>query len=242
MAKPPIVWVTAIISPKKITTVERDLLKSRLKGKHRGVKAYIPTVKILTKQVKGKRFYDTLPMLFNYAFFRVPKYYIPNHKFLEDLKKDMECILSWVKDPCLPQTRLYNPLGVAIVSDFAIRNLETQEEKKTFYTAKDLNRIKKGDIITLHGYPFEGLPVEIIKVVESKQYVSVRLLLETSIKLTRVSFDNVFYSIYKDVYTEDSMHEESIDDFKARHKGIENSIEGKDERTKSESLGDFRLG
>lgn len=241
MAKPPSIWVTAIISPKKITTVERDLLKCRLKGKHRGVKAYIPTVKLLTKQVKGKKFYETMPMLFNYAFFRVPKYYIPNYHFLESLKKDIECIINWVRDPCNIRSELHNPLGVALVKDYDIKNLEREENKKTFYTARDLNRIKKGDIIVLHVYPFEGLQAEVIKIVEDQQYVAVRLILGTSIQLTRISFDNVFYSVYKDVYTEDSMQEESIEDFKHRHKGIENSIEGKDERTKSESLGNFEL-
>lgn len=246
MAKEPSVWVTALISPKKMFTVERDLLKHR--AKYKGIIAYIPTVKVLSKQVKNRKVYDTLPMMFNYGFFKVPKYYIPNYKFLESLKKDMECIMQWVKDPCITREqgyftmdKLYNPLSIAIVSVKEINSMKTHESQKTFYTDRDIDSLKPGSIVTLHIYPWEGLPAEIIAVNKEQKYISVRLLLGTSLSLMKIGFENVLYSIYRDVYTENSMSEESLDDIKSRHKGIENSIEGKNARTKQGGLGHFEF-
>jgi hypothetical protein len=230
MAKEPVVWAIAFISPKKMFTVERDLLKHS--NRYKGVKAYIPVVKIMTKQVKGKQHFETVPMLFNYAFFKIPKYYIPNPAFLEKMKKDVECIINWVKDPSISKEKgyftmdkLYNPTGVALASQKDIDNLREREKGKTFYTASDIKSLKEGATITLHTYPFEGLPAEIIKVNEDQGYVTVRLLLETSLQVIKVKFENVFFTIYKDVYLEDKMREEYIDEMKARNKGVGDKID-----------------
>src|SRR5690606_18617887 len=106
---------------------------------------------------KGKQHFQTIPLLFNYGFFKVPKYYIPNAHYLDRLKKDVKAIIGWVKDPGVTPERgmfssdkLYNPQGVAIVSKKEITRLKEAEKSQRFYTARDIETLYEGKIITLH--------------------------------------------------------------------------------------------
>jgi hypothetical protein len=241
MAKEPIVWVIAYISPKQMFTVDRDLYKFK---RYRSVEPYIPSIRILTKQVKGKRHFQTIPMLFNYGFFKVPKYFVPNSHYLEQMKKDIECIIGWVKDPGITKEKgmftlekLHNPLGVALASRAEISRIKLAEESQTFYTAEDIKTLYEGKIITLHTYPFEGLPAEILEINEKQRFVRVKLLLDTALKTIKVSFENVFFTVYREEYLDERMKEQYLDDLAYRHKGIENVIQSK-HGDKSKSLED----
>lgn len=230
MAKEPTSWVIAYISPKQMFSVERDLFKYK---RYKAVEAYIPSIKILAKQVKGQKHFQTIPMLFNYGFFKVPNYFIPNSHYLDLMKKDIECLTGWVKDEAVDRRsnpssgRLYNPLGVAIASKDAIQRIREAEKTQVFYTSDDIKTLYEGKIITLHTYPFEGLPAEIVEISEKQRYVKVKLLLETSSRTVKVGFENIFFSVYKDSYSDDKMKEQYLDDLGHRHKGIENIIEAK---------------
>lgn len=242
MAKEPIVWVIAYISPKQMFTVERDLLKHK---KYNIVTAYIPQVKILVKQIKGKKHFQTVPLLLNYGFFKVPKYFVPNAHYLEKMKKDLECIVNWVKDPGITKDKgmftmdkLHNPLGVALASNKEINRIREAEKNQTFYTAEDIQTLYPGKIITLHTYPFDGLPAEIQEINEKQKYVRVKLLLETSMKIIKVSFENIFFTVYQDKYLNENegMRETYIDELSSRHKNIENVIHGNYERNRQKGM------
>lgn len=238
MAKEPSVWVVAMIDSKFIDNLFEDLLK---KKKYRIVEAYIPTMKVLQKQVKGKKYFKEVPLLLNYGFFKVPKYFVPNYHFLNDMKKDIRCIYSWLIDP-ISETKkisyyqihkLHNPMGVALAENVEITKIRDHENLKTIYTDKDLKTLYKGQRITLQCYPFEGLPAKILTIDEGRKQVRVELLLETSLGRQSniwVSFENIFFTKYMEDYIDGPMKEQSIEEIQSRKSSLKNSImrDGKD--------------
>lgn len=230
MAKQPVVWVISYISSKQLPFLERDLNKSKV---YRGVKTFIPMVNVLKKKHKGKELFDKVPFLFNYGFFRVPKYFIPNAHFLEKMKKDVGAIYAWVKDPCTSteitynkptKYFLHNPTGVALATQKEIIKLKKSQSYKSIYSAADIDNLYEGKIIILKGYPFDGLEAEVKSINKKKKQVEVRLLLQTSIRTVKVSFDNVFYSIYHDSYMNTEMRESSLDELKEKYNSIDNIL------------------
>lgn len=224
MPKRPIKWVIAYIDSSKIHLLERDLGRHR---KYRLVRVYIPKVKVLKKKFKGKEYFDEVPLLFNYGFFEVPEYFIPNPHFLEQMQKDIECIYAWVKDPAVDiqlNSRLsyrQNPKALALTDAETIYNLALEQEEKSIYSSKDVQKLVPGKIITLAGYPFDGLDAEVIQVDEKRKEVEVRLLLGNLTNKIKVSFDNVFYTIYKSEYMNTSMKETSLEDIEEKRKNID---------------------
>lgn len=230
MAKSPTVWVISYVSSKNLDRLERDLKRSRI---YRGVKTFIPMVNVLKKKHKGKEHFDKVPFLFNYGFFRVPKYFIPNPHFLEKLKRDVDAIYGWVKDPCAVtevdyskpnKYFLHNPSGVALANQKEIVRIKKSQNHKSVYSVSDIDNLYEGKIIILKGYPFDGLEAEVKSVDKGRKQVEVRLLLQMSIRTVKVSFDNIFYSIYQDNYMNTEMREVSLDDLKERYNSVDNIL------------------
>jgi hypothetical protein len=244
MAKDPTLWAIAYVDPKRIHTLDRDFMKH---SKYRIVSAFIPIVKVLNKQFKGRKSFTEVPLLFNYGFFKVPKYFIPNPHFLDGMKKDFECIAGWVTDKAISTKKkgvmetLYNPKGIAIATVQDIKRLKRAEEFNTFYSAEDINTLYIGKCITLHTYPFDGIPVIITEINKKNHYVKVKLSDEDSVRNVKVSFENIFFTAYKDDYLNEKMKEEYLDDMKSRNKGIENAIFSKNDKGESKSMGDTDL-
>lgn len=223
MAKEPSRWVICYINISLLHHLSMDLRKY---PKYRVVEAYIPTVSILKKQLKGKSHYEKVPLMFNYGFFKVPKYFIPNPHFLYQMEKDVKCIFGWVKDPLLKYKKkpileygatLHNPENIAIASDDEMQELRNQERNQAIYSAQDIDTLYPGRLIILKKYPFENLPAEIVEIDRAKKEVKVKLQLDTSLseKPIKVSFDNIFYSVYLN-YLDLEMKERSIEDVKLR--------------------------
>ena len=232
MAKEPSIWVTALVDIKFVNNLFEDLLKH---PKYRLIEPYIPTIKVLKKQVKGKKFFQDVPLMLNYGFFKVPKYFVSNPQFLGSMKKDIRCIYSWLIDPLYrkPLPRIYvfnvlpNPMGIALVQHEAIDQIKRQESLNTIYSDKDIKTLYKGQRLTLQCYPFEGLPAEIERIDLDRKKVKVKLLLETSmIKDSNiwVAFENLFFTRYMEDYIESPMKEESIEDINSRQSNLKNSM------------------
>jgi transcription antitermination factor NusG len=217
MAKRPSYWTIAYIDSKKLGMLERDLSKH---PKYRLVRAYVPRIKILKKKFKGKDHFDEVPLLFNYGFFEVPEYFIPNPHFLEMMSKDINCIYAWVKDIAIDPKR-NNPNKIALAKESDIAALIKQQNHESIYSRNDIDNLTPGKIIKLEGYPFEGLTAEVIKVDKQKKEVEVKLLLDTFIKTIKVSFDNIFYTIYKSQYMNTEMKERSLDEMGFKQKNID---------------------
>lgn len=229
MAKEPSVWIVAIIDFKYIDNLFEDLFKMT---KYKVVESYIPTMKVLHKQVKGKKYYKDIPLLLNYGFFKVPRYFIPNPHFLNTMKNDVRCIYNWLIDPVAvskdgPLKFLSNPMKVALAEGVDIARIRDHENLKTIYTEKDLNTLYEGQQIVLQCYPFEGLPARILHINRDRKKVEVKLLLETPLSKQskiQVSFENIFFTKYANDYVDGPMKEQSIEEINMKRGNKKNSI------------------
>lgn len=210
------VWCIAYINRDHIHTVEEELRKYNY-----DVVAYIPTVKILKKQFKGKSIFEFVPLLFNYGFFKIRYKDATNSDFLLELRNRITCLVGWVKDPTktmsrAPRLRTDNADNIsgikaaATATDKEIARLTKESAAMSIYSAEDLSKFKKGDYIKLKGYPFDDMPAEIISINLKKREVRVSLLLEMLVKEVTVSFENVFYTIYQGL--DEKSKEDSYDE------------------------------
>lgn len=229
MAKQPYKWVICYIDISKLHLLGMDLRKH---DRYRSVQAYMPCIKILKKKLKGKEHFESVPLLFNYGFFKVPKYFIPNYHFLDQMVRDIRCLYAWVKDPARSKKdpllsygklTLYNPSGVALATDREVLKIKKAEKNRSIYSSKDLDTLYEGKIIILKKYPFEDLPAEIVSIDRKKKKAYVRLLLETNIteRAIEVSFENIFYTAYQDNYLNLEMKEQSIEEIRTKNKNFD---------------------
>lgn len=209
------VWVIAYIDSSYIGRVNDDLSKY---PEYKDVTAYIPTVKLLKKSFKGKNTFEEVPLLFNYGFFKMPRKYAIHKNYLENLKRDVACIFSWVNDPSKvfsvkPKIR---PDGKSIYTDnnnIPVATATAEEVsrvlKETFnYSAHDqtdIDKLKPGDRIVLHGYPWENIEAEVVEINQKKQELKVKIRIFDVMKDVKVSFDNVFFSVYHNKNYDDSV-------------------------------------
>ena len=201
------VWVIAYINREYVHRVETDLLKHG----YGAIRVYIPTVRILKKQFKNRNIYDYVPLLFNYGFFQLPYNKACDVEFLKKLKEKIPAIYAWVVDPIKvlttkPKLRVDNKDSkpekevpkVAIAKEEEIVNLLKAAENMSVFSDKIIDKLEIGAFITLQGYPYEGMPAEIVEINKKQKCVKVRLLLETMITTATVSFENIFYTVYAD--------------------------------------------
>lgn len=215
------VWAVAYINRPFIPTISRDLKKFKLDN----IRAYIPTVRVLRKQFKNKQHFEDVPLLFNYGFFRMPFEDACNKETLMRLKIMVGGIFNWLYTTTEPeecQGHIMNRLMVETVKIKDLVKLKRAALLNSIYSSDDVNHLNKGDYIILRGYPFDGLPAEIISVNAKKEEVKVKLMVNDGglIQETTVSFSNIFYSIYS------NFDEPTLSD---------NTLEGIAERSKSRS-------
>ena len=206
------VWVIVYINTDHLKLLERDLKKSIM---FRGLYPYFPTVKVLTKVVKGKQEFSKVPFLLNYGFIRIPLDKACSGEFLKTLKDNVSCIMGYVKNDNYTIVKdkfgFKRKIPLAIASDDEVTGVYTESLNTNIYSQEDLNKLNKGEVIQLKGYPFEGVMAEVLDINFSKKEVKVRIECYKSFKEVSVSFDNVFYSIYRDV-DGDNPKERSLED------------------------------
>jgi transcription antitermination factor NusG len=216
------IWAIAFINRKYINTTQDELT---MYG-YDDIEAYIPTIKVLKKQFKGKKLFEFVPLLFNYGFFKIKYEDACNYEYLSSLRQRITSIYAWVKDPVKlndidRNLRADNNNFIdampraAVATDKEIANLVKASKSMSVYSQEDLKQFSKGDYIKLEGYPFDGMPAEIIKINHKKGEVKVKLLIEAMVREVTVSFENVFYTIYKN-FSEESK-ESSTDELKERY-------------------------
>lgn len=230
------VWVVAYINRDYVESVDTDLVSEGFSA----VKVFIPTVRILKKQFKNRNIYEYVPLLFNYGFFNIPYSSACDPDFLKRLKDSIPVIYAWVKDPIKtlrsnPRLRMDNknsfpeddefdenedgikilpkkPISttIAIVTEDEIANLLKASEYLSVFSEGIADQLREGQFITLKGYPYEGMPAEIVKIDRVKKQIKVRLLLECVIAEATVHYENIFYTVYSD-YSK-PMRENSLDE------------------------------
>jgi len=222
------VWVICYISSKNLNTLNKDLRSHR---KYMGIKSFIPMVRVLKKRHKNVDYFDDVPFLFNYGFFRVPKYFIANSHFLDKMRKDIGCIYAWVYDKARinedefkrgRKNYLYNPKGLALVTQEELVTVKRMQGYKSIFTKDDVDNLYPGKVVILKGYPFDDLEAEVVKVYHSRKKVQVRLLIAENISKVMVSYENIFFTIYNNQYMNTEMKESSFDELKSRGSNIDN--------------------
>lgn len=215
------IWVVAYINSEHLHLVHQQLKAS---PEYDEVEAYIPTIKVLKKQFKGKDQFEEVPLLFNYGFFKIPRKFAIHFKYLENMKANITCIFAWVKDGAkVVRTRIR---GTGTDSDIAVATASAEEIAELIrstidigaHSAEDLHLLKPGELITLRGYPWEGSQAEYVGINDKKNKVIVKLILFDQLKEVEVSFDNVFFTIYRDRrnYDDSIPIGESLDEMKER--------------------------
>lgn len=207
-------YVIAHINKDFIFKVEKDLAnfgKKNLPKNPHHLKAFIPTVKILRKQFKGRDIFENVPLLFNYGFFQVPNQYLVMD-FLLRLKSDVPAIHSWIRSDRHEST------SIAIARKKELQGLREAFLKYSIYDRHDVDLLLPGTTINLKGYPFDGMDAKVVKVDKKKEKIKVELLLGGLIKTTEVSFDNAIYTIYHSRSLEDGVKEEYIEELGIRVK------------------------
>ena len=206
-----------------------------------GIEAYIPTVRLLKKKFKGKNQFEIIPLLFNYGFFKIPLKSACDPNFLLDFKKRMSCIYGWVKDgikidhinPKLTSknlgfheslkaidfeneevlaSKLRRFVHCAIASNKEVESIKKSADEISLFNEEDLKQISKGDLITLKGYPFEGLTAEVVEINFAKQFIKVNLGIDSIMKEVKVSFQNVIYTVYSGHDPDEGFREKSIEE------------------------------
>lgn len=207
-------WCCAYIDSAYIGKVTTELAKFR---EYREIEAYIPTVKILKKTFKGKQTFEDVPLLFNYGFFKIPRKFAIHYKFLDDLKDNVSCIYAWVKDPHkivkqaknlqLGERTFYPereiPIATATAKEIALLTKDSFDYSA--HSSEDIEKVKPGSMITLRGYPFEGVVATVVEINPKKESVKVKINIFDQLREIDVSYDNVFFTIYHAKSYDDSI-------------------------------------
>lgn len=205
------IWCIAYINRNFIELVSEELKEYG----YDDIEAYIPTVKVLKKKFKQKQEFEEVPLLFNYGFFKVSFENACNEEYLSMLRQRITAIYGWVKDPSSiieKKPPLKDPKGededefklhylekvprAAVATDEEVASMVKSAREMNIFSEEDIDSLKKGDYIVLKGYPFDDLPAEVVSISRKSKEVKVKLLLDTAMSEVKVSFENIFYSIY----------------------------------------------
>lgn len=233
-------WVIAYVNVALLNKLPSDLRKSQYYDE---IIPHIPLIRILKKQFKGKEFFDEVPLLFNYGFFRIPIGLAINTDLMIKLKEDLSCVSGWVRDTAKvhksrkdEKTRnwVYTDSNVefATVEPEMVEELVRKAREESIFSSDDIEKVKPGSIIFLMGYPFEGMQAKVVSIDKKAKKIKVLLGLDVDDgdfdengREVTVHFENVFYSIYSGSHDENYNTEKFLEDhkFKTKRENIDES-------------------
>lgn len=243
MSKPEHVWAIAYIDRNFLHRVQADLAHYD----YDDVECYIPTVRMLKKKFKGKDQFEFLPLLLNYGFFKIPYECACQPEWLMQLRTRIGAIYGWVKDPTKTLSEsvhlradnagmedgmqedeleedenlaeIYRNLPqCAIATEKEIQNLKDAADTLSIFSKEDIDRIEEGSYIVLKGYPFDNMPAQVLEINHAQEYVKVKLDIDSVMDVVKVSFENVFYTVYSAHDADGGMREESLESLSDRNK------------------------
>lgn len=199
----PYVYCICRIDAKNWQFINEDLASRGYKG----IKSYIPSVKILKKSKSGKNIYQEVPLLFNYGFIKMKSNLAFDRQYLNKVRKDIPGILGWVKSletmhPRKKKARIDNAEDfddfsmVATIPRKELIRYKKLAKKNNIYSANDITRVNIGSYVTLRGYPFEGIEAVVEDINLNTKMVTVTIYPEKGSMLIQIPMELVFYSIY----------------------------------------------
>ena len=186
------------------TTINQELEE---KGYGKKLRAIVPTVRILRKVVHGREVYEEVPILFNYAFMRMPRGLAYSREFLNKLKKQISGIRGWLigSESLHPKKIKKRIDNMDIFDDFSLVAMATKKEVRHFqrlgrqnkrFSVQDIMNIKVGDYIVLKGYPYDGIDATVINVNHTTKMVKLLLYPQMGKMEISLPFDQVIDTVY----------------------------------------------
>lgn len=186
------VWLIAHIRANLINTIDGDIEKSL----YPYIRPSIPKIRILKKQFKGSQYFDEVPLLFNYGFFKMPYNEACNLSILDYLKANINGIHSWL----FKRYKTPNPLKVYTLEEEEVIRLMHLSKYESIYNGSSITEKMIGSIVSLKGYPFDNMSGELLSINPKREEAKVRLMLGDITRDVIISFGNLFYSAYEDFY------------------------------------------
>lgn len=183
-------------------------INDELKAKgYKKIRAIVPEVKILKKAIKGKTYYEEVPVLFNYGFMRMPVELAFSRTFLIKLRRDISGIRTFLKSTCtmFPRRKKRRIDNAEDFDDFSMVAICSKQEVRRFrkiaranrkYSLEDIAKLNVGDYVTLNIYPYEGVDAVIKKVNRKDKTVTLNLYPRMGNMEVTLPIDHVLYSIY----------------------------------------------
>jgi hypothetical protein len=237
-------YIVYRLNPALHEAINKDL--KRL-GLHRRVKSIVPCINYIIPK-KEKASIHKVPMLFHYGFLRMSPKLAYNREFLKTLIEKIPAIKSIVEAP----TSLHKKRGKkprvtsrdiwddyskpAEISKREIQRLNALSRRAPFYSAHDLSKLKAGELITLKGYPWEGIQVLIDEIHLSDKTATIKFLQvskNTGAKL-KVPLEHIVYSAYSEY--EPDYYEETYSEYLDR---INEEVEEEDDYDFSDNNIDY---
>lgn len=186
------------------TTINQELEE---KGYGKKIRAIVPTVRILRKVVHGREVYEEVPILFNYAFMRMPREWAYSREFLNELKKHISGIRGWLMSPeSLHPKKIKKRIdNMDIFDDFSLVAMATKKEVRHFqrlgrqnkrFSVQDIMNINVGDYLVLKGYPYDGIDATVVDVNHTTKMVKLILYPQMGKMEISLPFDQVIDTVY----------------------------------------------
>ena len=177
---------------------------------YRNIKSIVPTISLLQKSYRGTNTYQVIPLLFNYGFLKLRRSLLFNRDFVNSLPKNIPSIYSWVKSledlhpkkikKRIDEADIFDDFSqVATVSRSEVKRFMTLSKNNQIYSADDITSLEIGSLITLHGYPYEGIPATVLEVNTSTTTVKVQICHDIVTLTIDLDFAHIFYTPYKDM-------------------------------------------
>lgn len=215
-------------------------INDELKAKgYKKIRAIVPEVKILKKAIKGKTYYEEVPVLFNYGFMRMPVELAFSRQFLIKLRRDISGIRTFLKSTCtmFPRRKKRRIDNAEDFDDFSMVATCSKQEVRRFrkiaranrkYSLEDIAKLKMGDYVTLNIYPYEGVDAVIKKVNKKDKTVTLNLYPRMGNMEVTIPIDHVLYSIYHNYDPETLfINPLEVDPNRVTEEGLEESYNSK---------------
>lgn len=216
-------WFIAYVDGEGTKYLNKEL--ARFKNRF-GVKveAYIPTVRILRKEIKNRRQFEYIPLLMNYGFFKVFGKKAPSLEVMKEMQEVVTCHRGWARDPSKfrdkPSIRRdgKSEAPLAMATDEEIARIIKAEHEMSVYSKEDIENVQIGSYVYLRGKPFDGMMAKVMKIDKKKKVVQVDLGTGGILNEITVDFDNVFYSVYSGERDDSVGNHISIDELRETKK------------------------
>lgn len=239
----PYVWVITYITDKYMDRVDKEVELSGL-----DIQIFIPKVRVLDKEVKGKKQYVYKPLLFNYGFTKMPFRYACSKEKLADIKTQITAIYGFFRDKSMSLDKprvigkdengelIKEPRDMvgkykleeklAIVSGSEVFRMLRQAQNNSIFDA-DKESLSIGSAITLSGPVYNGMTGTIVALKNETVKIELDMFNFAKPMTVEIDYGNIFYTIYRDYNPNKLFSGPSLDELESKESRIIDKIYAK---------------